>query len=392
MAKSNQTDERPEDLGQTGAEIVAEGHALSRIEDTTLLQVAIAEKRDEAEVLAGALAELDLYPSAARDARYVKPVGKDDKGEMKYAAALSIRAAESLSNRWGNNVWACTVVSETEDAVILEAVYLDCQTRAKRQLQARVSRFYRASKSGQITKHPEDRFNDVVLKAAQSRLLREVILRSLPAGLKAEYEARAIAVVTDRATLQQIIKGFAAFGITGDQIKVLANGKSSADLTAEELGELQGIVNALAEGETTVEQLFGERPSANKTNETAPSMGDVLAGEKGAQGDPQAAQGEVSGEAPKPVDGDPGGPDGDDHAEDRLYEVFADQWRQAMEKDHSDQLEAWSEKRRESEIRKAIAKFKTAMPGETSTDLIEWIIAGNVNVLTGTAITREGSK
>jgi hypothetical protein len=185
-------------LGSTAVDLVAQGASLTRLENATQMQVSVQRPRDEVKILKAALQELDIYPSLAEEALYSKPVGKDHKPTcnnkfncncpMKYAVGLSIRTAESLANRWGNNAYGCEITADDEQSATLSAVYLDYETNTRTVLQKRVSKTYKA-RSGGLIKHTLDRF-DVVLAANQSKILREAILRRLPAGLKKEYELR----------------------------------------------------------------------------------------------------------------------------------------------------------------------------------------------------------
>ena len=107
----------PETPQETAMELVSSGAALVKLENTTQMQIAAQRPRNEDRVLSAALAELERYPSMADEAIYSKPVGKDpNTNAMKYVEGLSIRAAESLANRWANSAYACDVSSPSTSA------------------------------------------------------------------------------------------------------------------------------------------------------------------------------------------------------------------------------------------------------------------------------------
>lgn len=247
------------------AELLREGAAIVRLENNTQMQIAVQRPRDEAKILSDALKELDLYPSMAEEVMYSKPVGKDDNGKMKYAEGLSIRTAESLANRWSNSAFGCEIVTEDEQGVILAAVFLDYEANTRHVVQKKVSRYYKA-KTGEKRLHPPDRFTDIVIPANQSKLLREVILRSLPAGLKKEYEEKARKILGSGDKMKRstkLVAGFLRLGVSKSKLEELA-GKKVDDLTPEEITDLIGVGNAIRDGETTIEQLIVEKTAGEK--------------------------------------------------------------------------------------------------------------------------------
>lgn len=238
-------------------ELIAQGASIVKLENATQMQIAVQRPREEARILSESLRELDIYPSMSREAIYNKPVGKDDKGEMKYVEGLSIRAAESLANRWDNSSWGTTIVSEDEESATIAAVFLDYEKNTRHVKEQRVSKFYK-SKQGLIIRHGPDRF-DIVLGAHGSKNLREVILRSLPAGLKKEYETKARNILKKEplaAQRQSIIERFADLSVTIEQLEKW-KAKPLKDWKKEDIIDALGLANAIRDGESSVEGIFG---------------------------------------------------------------------------------------------------------------------------------------
>jgi hypothetical protein len=259
-----------------GEQLVAQGATIVKLENQTQMTVAVQRPRDEVKILAAALKELDTYPSMADEVLYRKPVGKEN-GVQKYAEGLSIRTAESLANRWCNSAFGCDIIHDDEQGVILAAVFLDYESNTRRVLQKKVSRMYKASQSagGGMKRTPDDRFYDVVVPANQSKLLREVILRSLPAGLKLEYENRARQIMLGgdaKKLTTKLVQGFIRLGVSKSKLEELA-GKRIDDLTPEEIANLIATGNAIREGETTIEQLIVEKSASEKLTERMTAAG-----------------------------------------------------------------------------------------------------------------------
>lgn len=249
---------------QAPMELVAQGATIVRLENAEQMAIAVQRPRDEALILHDCLHELDLYPTMAREAIYNKPVGKDDKGEMKYAEGLSIRAAESLGNRWNNSSYGVEIVSEDEETATIAAVFLDYEKNTRHVAMQRVSKFYK-TKGGQIVRHAPDRF-DLVLKANSSKNLREIVLRSLPAGLKKEYETKARNILKKEPLAQQrtaILERFAELGVSVQQLETWKS-RPIKEWKKEDIIEALGVVNALRDGELSIEGVFGKPTEAKK--------------------------------------------------------------------------------------------------------------------------------
>jgi len=249
-------------------DLVAQGATIIKMENAEQMAIAVQNPRDENRILAECLKEIDTYPSMAGEALYNKPVGRDtDTGKMKYAEGLSIRAAESIGNRWNNSSYGVQIVSEDEDAAIIAAVFLDYEKNTRHISMQRVSKYFK-TKNGAIARIAPDRF-DMVIKANGSKILREVILRSLPAGLKKEYELKARLVLKK----EPIAKKRDAMKARGEEIGIteaqLAEWKQKAikDFSNADILEAIGILNAIRDGEITVESIFKTKTQDEKGQE-----------------------------------------------------------------------------------------------------------------------------
>lgn len=258
--------------------LLAAGHTILRLENDTQMAVALQRPRDEKKILADALTELDTYPSAAAEALYCKPTGRLAKcphcgAETHYKEAcprcsklvpetyaenLSIRTAESLANRWGNNAYGVQYEEAGDEYGIVSAVFLDYETNSRRIMQRRVSKFYKRRGSNQVVQLTPDKF-DLKVAADGSRVLREVILRSLPSGLKREYYLKAYSMLGKsgdvKARIQRMLAEFSRFGVTMEMIEGLV-GKALAQFDANDVTQMIGVYNTIKEGESSVADVF----------------------------------------------------------------------------------------------------------------------------------------
>lgn len=254
--------------------LVAQGDSLIKLENDTQMQIAIQKPRDEGKILHAALKELDLYPSMAEEVLYNKPVGKDpETGKQKIVEGLSIRSAESLANRWSNSAYGIVLVEDdpTKDFAIIGASWVDYENNTRHAVQRRVSRFYtdRYKKTQLLA---PDRF-DTILMANGSKILREIILRSLPAGLKKEYENKARQLLKGEKLQNRriaILQRFEPLQVTqADLEKYVA--KPMKQWAHEQITSLLGLYNAIVDGETDIKEAFGkEEPKEQQKVEEAP--------------------------------------------------------------------------------------------------------------------------
>ena len=276
--QSEEIERIPSDVihGRDAAAALASGEALVKLENTVQMQIAIANKRDEKAILKAAMDELETYAACAEQAIYSKPVGRSAScpsceadisfakvcpkcgkpNPQTFARGLSIRAAESLANRWDNSSWGCQQVADDGNSVTIVAIFLDYQRNIRHAIPKRVARSYK-TRFGTVKTHADDRFNDLVVPAATSRILREVILRSLPAGLKEEYRLKAekmCAITTDEAK-RRMLSMFSELKVTREMIEGLM-GKPVAKLSGQDMLNLRGIYNAIEAKEQTVEEAF----------------------------------------------------------------------------------------------------------------------------------------
>ena len=281
-----------------GEALVAQGMSIVRLENNTQMQVAMQRPRDEGKILKASLHELELYPSLAEEVLYMKPVGKNpDTKKMTYAEGLSIRAAESLANRWVNSSFGCEIVAEDDLTVQLAGVFLDYENNTRHVVVGRVAKNYRA-RTGQVVKRTPDQI-ELAVKAEQSKVLREVILRSLPAGLKKEYENEVRRLLKGGKIENRkaaIVARFQELNVSVETLET-HRGKKMAEWEHDDIVSLLGIANAMRDGELTREAAFPEKKEADDKAEVEKAVVDQA--NKGDVIDTTQGKGEEQGAGPE---------------------------------------------------------------------------------------------
>lgn len=236
--------------------------AMIKMENDSIMSLAASRPRDMKAIKEEMLSQLDAFPVFAQAAVYSKPVGTDqDTGRKKTVRGLSIRAAEALAECYGFCRVRAFVEPIGDDAARVTASFTDFQRGRVWEDSGIVSKFYK-TRNGAMARTPEDRFWGVVCKAEASRRIREVILRSVPPGLKMELQAlaeKAMAAVLSDTEVQKIIAAFRQHHVTLEMIEGYLDKTISAGWNADDRVELQALYNAIRDGETTVAEAFGDQ-------------------------------------------------------------------------------------------------------------------------------------
>jgi len=234
--------------------------AVIKMENEVVMAEARSRGRDLPKILAEVMAQVVNFRTFAENAIYVKPCGKDpDTGKEKFARGLSIRVAQTLKAAYGWSKVRCDMLVLDHFRVKMIAVFTDYITGSVFEMSSIISRSYRA-KGGKVMEHGDDRFYNVVVKAEQSKLIREVILRSIPEGLKSELweciENQQRNLLTPEVS-KQIVAKFSAKSVSQQQIERFL-GKRIEVLTRDDRQRLLEIWNAIEQDEATIAEVFGE--------------------------------------------------------------------------------------------------------------------------------------
>ncbi len=167
----------------------------------------------------------------------------------------SIRFAEILQIAWGNCRSATEVTDIGQEFVTAEGIFLDLESNMA--TKAKIIR--------RITNREGKRFSaDMIAttgNAACSLALRNAILRGVPKALWKDIfdETKKVAAGTQKTFVTRrdgVIKELGIQGATPAMIYGLLGLQGAEDIRTEHLIHLQGLQNAIKDGETTVEDAF----------------------------------------------------------------------------------------------------------------------------------------
>lgn len=284
--------------------------AILKMENDSIQSLAAARPRNMSQIKEDLEETLADFPDLAYDAIYAKPVGKciditcecghtyeaalkrdgsqesfcprcnssvakkQSKPHQKFARGLSIRSAETLAEAYGFNRVRADLMPEGKDGAIkIEATFTDYQRGRIWQDSNIVSPFYRG-RNGQMQRTPDDRFYNTTVKAEKSKLIREVINRSVHPGLKAWWEATCERIQGELLTddkVQATIAAFAAYGLYQQDLENIVGKPRAVGWTKADRQTLVEVYNGLKSGDVTVAELL----EGNEPEKTPPAVNAV---------------------------------------------------------------------------------------------------------------------
>lgn len=273
---------------------------------TQLLAFAMQKPRDPIGAMDNAIAQLRAAPQFAAKAFYAIPFKKKD-GTTEWVKGPSIKAATALTGCWGNNIEGGFISEENEDYVDVSGFFFDYETGKLTMRPYRVSKTYR-TQEGKVVPWRKDMF-DKQLAAGISKAIRNADLNGLPAGFVAQYYSEAMAIAArggktdvpknsamdvENITKQigECIKTFEGLGVPGDEVASYIS--RHRELENEEMvaAHLIGILNAIEEGQTTIDEVFSVSQEAPITT-PQPTAAETVA--------PKAATPPASAPAPEKI-------------------------------------------------------------------------------------------
>lgn len=244
--------------------------ALDRAAIDTQIATAKRYPRSVAKALKEARALATENEAIAETMFYVLP--KRGQGNKKIQGP-SARLAEIMLFCWGNARGEADVVSEDGRFVTAMGTAFDLERNVAIRIRAR----------RRITNSKGERYSEDMIQqtsnAAMSIALRNAVLRLIPrAFTEPIYQAAQLASV-GKGTVEQkrtaALDYFAKAGYAPDVVYEFLGVKGLQDVGIEEIVLLRGIINAIKEGETTLEETFNPKPVVS---EEATKLDEALAG------------------------------------------------------------------------------------------------------------------
>lgn len=229
---------------------------------------------------------LQVVEKAQKEARFAKgrwyyswTIRRKD-GAPEVVRGPSIRLMLALARLWRNIDVKISVEEEGPDYWVLKAVATDLEQCFS------VEALFRQSKNvpGTINMG-HDRALDIAFQIGQSKCVRNALAKIIPDWLTQKAMAYAMQAAQEEAAqdkavadiLLDLLSEFKEVGVTQQDIERRL-GKSISRITPQELTDLQGILTALREGQTTVYNEFP--PETPPPVQQAPNAAKAIAHQK----------------------------------------------------------------------------------------------------------------
>jgi hypothetical protein len=228
---------------------------ISRAEIDQQITTARAFPRSLNRFMNECLSMATLTEQVAADCIYALPRdGKTIEGP-------SARLAEIVASAWGNCRAGSRIVAEDADFITAQGVFHD--------LERNVSITYEVRR--RITDRNGRRFKPDMIavtgNAACSIALRNAVFKGVPKAFWAAiYDAAKQAAVGDVKTIANKRADALAYlqkmGVTEAQVLAVLGIAGAEDIGADQLATLRGLITAIKDGDTTVDQAFGGQEPA----------------------------------------------------------------------------------------------------------------------------------
>lgn len=253
----------PTSMGSDAAALVAQGVTLMRVENESMLAVAIQRPRDEKKVLKAAIEELLMVPEQAKRAYYSIPYRErqlDGTQKLVNIEGPSIKASMALARRWGNCSVTARALTEDATGADLAGIFIDFETNFRVERPFRASKIMKKRSGGTYTLDPQRWV--AALQAAASKASRNATINGLPDYLVAAYlkQARTIAAgdpesKADPKKVAGVVAAFKRYDITQEMLETYLNAKVD-EWMGDDLATLIGLGNAIKDGQITVAEAF----------------------------------------------------------------------------------------------------------------------------------------
>lgn len=260
-----------------------------------LASLAYKRPRDEQAALAAIVRELESFPELAEQHFYSIPY--KSRGETVFVEGLSVKAAKNIGRRWGNCVFEGSIVEEGEDRVVCRGICLDLETLYIASVQKVASRVMR-KRDGSTYKLNEDKWTQKI-DATVSKCVRNAILDTLSVAVRDRIFQTARRVAAGDAenlakNVEHTLQLCESKGIARADVERVV-GKPGAEWTRDDYGHMVGVLNAIADGQTTRAEVFGQAYGGGTPEERATNAAAGMGPETEVTG-PGGGSGEAGGE------------------------------------------------------------------------------------------------
>lgn len=252
----------PEKTGMEG--ILAGGGAIQRVQTPYTTAVAVQKPRSISRVAANVLEEAKLAGSSF----YYGWAANKKGGGTERIEGPSIDLAMCLARNYGNCAIDIQDMEESLTHYKLMGAFIDLESGFT------CPRLFRQRKAQNIGMKDTDRAEDITYQIGQSKVIRNAIVRAMPAWLIEQAIETAKGAELSKIKPENIAIAraksfdfFRQYGVNQERIEAKV-GRKMDEWTAQDIVDLRGMATALKEGRVSATELF---PLEVKTDPVQPA-------------------------------------------------------------------------------------------------------------------------
>lgn len=285
----------PEVVAQGGAgALVATGASVIRIENETLMKVAIERERNLTQITKEAVGEIQAFPEEVDAYFYAIPYKDRRTGETTWVKGASVGLARMLPRLYGGVDVKSRIVEQTDDYAKVEGIAVDMQKVVRFSSELSCTRTQR-KRDGSTYQLSIDKWQQMIA-ATLAKAERNAALKIMPRALVQKCFNLAMELAakqgSDAKKVAAMVTAFAALKppINEEVLCFFAGVESIRDISPDGFSHLRGMYAGLKSGEVKVQEILDQYTAAL----TADPTRDTLTGSADATG--------TIGEGPRPGD------------------------------------------------------------------------------------------
>ena len=261
--------------GSAGA-LVAAGASVVRIENETLMKVALERERDIKKITKEAIEEIQAFPEEADTLFYAIPYKDKRTGETTWVKGPAVGLARMLPRLYGGVDVKSRIVEQTEDYAKVEGIAVDMQKVVRFSSELSCSRIQR-KRDGSTYLLPVDKWQQLIAATA-AKAERNAAVKILPKPLVMKCFTLAMELASkqgaDAKKRAQMVAAFGALkpAINEEVLAFFAGVETIDDLTPEGFAHLRSLYQGIRSGEVNGQDVIDQFTNAKDFDPTRDTL------------------------------------------------------------------------------------------------------------------------
>ena len=236
----------------------------------------------------------------AAAAEYKYPRGK------KQISGPSVYIARPIAMCWGNLHYGFKIINETEESLTIQGWAWDLESGSRVMVDMIVKKLVQRKDSSGVARwvKPDERDLQELINRIGAKQVRNAILQIVPTDFTEDAVAACRKTLTDglkdpKSEVKKLIRAFQEYSVSVDSLNRYIGNE---DWTSDNIVDLQGVLNAIKDGEAKPSAYFSVKPVPAKEPKKKTTIKKMKAGDKKKH---QSVRGKVDKKEPEPKKEEP---------------------------------------------------------------------------------------